>query len=546
MAHKEISFDNEARAALAVGVAKIAGAARVTLGPKGQYVILGQTFGNPNVTNDGVMIARQIELGDVFENQGAQLVVEVATKTNDIAGDGTTTALVLAQTIVREGLKNVAAGANPIVLRAGMEKAVEVAVKEIGKQSKKISGKADTSRVGEISARSKEIGDVIAEAIEQVGKDGVVNIEDGQTLGMELEFTEGMQLDKGYVSPYFVTDQDRMECVLEDPYILLTNKKIANAEDLVPLLNAVLSQNDPLLIVAEDVEGAALSTLVMNKLRGTLDVAAIRAPSFGDRRKRQLEDIAILTGGEVITDELGFKLENAQLPQLGRARKVTITKGDTTIVDGAGKAKDIKGRLAQLKAELEQTSAEFDREKLQERIAKLTGGVAVLKVGAATEAELRGKKHRVEDALSATRAALEEGVVPGGGVALLHAQASVGKLLDEMEAGDERTGAKIIHRALEEPLRQIARNAGADPSIVVGEVRSQRGKAKGFNALTGEYEDLVKAGVIDPAMVTRSALQNAASIGGLIATTDVIIADPPPKGGGASEVIRKGMDMEFM
>jgi chaperonin GroEL len=544
MSHKDIRFDTNARRSLERGVNQIAGAARVTLGPKGQYVILGQTFGTPTITNDGVTIAKQIELGNPFENQGAQLVVEVATKTNDIAGDGTTTALVLAQTIVHEGLKNVAAGANPVILRGGIDKAVEVAVEEISKQSKKISAKDDISRVGTISARSKEIGDIIAEAIDKVGKDGVVNIEDGQTLAMELEFTEGMQFDKGYISPNFVTDQDRLECVLDDPYLLLVTQKISNVQEILPILNQV--QNKPLLIMAEDVDGEALSTLVVNKLRGTLNVAAIRAPSFGDRRKRQLEDIAILTGGEVISDEVGLKLENAEISQLGRARRVVITKEDTTIVDGAGKAKDIKARLAQLKGELENTAGEFDREKLQERLAKLSGGVAIIKVGAATETELKEKKHRVEDALSATRAALEEGIVPGGGVALLHAQAAVGKLVEEMDDGDERTGARIVHRALEEPLRQISRNAGADPSIVVGEVRSQRGKAKGFNALTGEYEDLVKAGVIDPAMVTRSALQNAASIGSLIVTTEVIIAEPPPEGaGGASEVIRAGRNMEF-
>ncbi|MGI8539510.1 MAG: chaperonin GroEL [Rubrobacteraceae bacterium] len=544
MSHKDIRFDTNARRSLERGVNQIAGAARVTLGPKGQYVILGQTFGTPTITNDGVTIAKQIELGNPFENQGAQLVVEVATKTNDIAGDGTTTALVLAQTIVHEGLKNVAAGANPVILRGGIDKAVEVAVEEISKQSKKISAKDDISRVGTISARSKEIGDIIAEAIDKVGKDGVVNIEDGQTIAMELEFTEGMQFDKGYISPNFVTDQDRLECVLDDPYILFVTQKISSIQEILPILNQV--QNKPLLIMAENVDGEALSTLVVNKLRGTLNVAAIRAPSFGDRRKRQLEDIAILTGGEVISDEVGLKLENAEISQLGRARRVVITKEDTTIVDGAGKAKDIKARLAQLKGELENTAGEFDREKLQERLAKLSGGVAIIKVGAATETELKEKKHRVEDALSATRAALEEGIVPGGGVALLHAQAAVGKLVEEMDDGDERTGARIVHRALEEPLRQISRNAGADPSIVVGEVRSQRGKAKGFNALTGEYEDLVKAGVIDPAMVTRSALQNAASIGSLIVTTEVIIAEPPPEGaGGASEVIRAGRNMEF-
>ena len=529
MAHKELRFDTDARRSLEAGVNKLAEAVKVTLGPKGQYVVLDKKFGSPTITNDGVTIAREIDLEDIFENQGAQLVKEVATKTNDIAGDGTTTATVLAQIIVREGLKNVAAGANPVILRAGIEQAVEAAADAIRGQAQEISGKDEIARVGAISARSEEIGRVISEAIDKVGKEGVINVEDGQTLSMELEFTEGMQLDKGYVSPYFVSDQERMEAVLDDPYILLTNQKIGNIQDLLPVLNQVMQQSKPLLIMAEDVEGEALSTLIVNKLRGTFNAAAVRAPGFGDRRVRMLEDIAILTGGEVITEEMGLKLENTTVSQLGRARKVVITKDETTIVDGYGDAEAIKGRVAQIKGELENTTSDFDREKLQERQARLSGGVAVIKVGAATEAELKERKHRVEDALSATRAALEEGIVPGGGVALLHAQEDVGKLVEKLE-GDERTGARIIYRALEEPIRQIANNAGADGSIVVDKVRSQRAKAGGYNALTGVYEDLIKAGITDPAMVTRSALQNAASIGSLIVITDVVIAEPEEEG----------------
>ncbi len=524
MAHKELRFNTEARRALESGVNKLADAVKVTLGPKGQYVVLDKKFGSPTITNDGVTIAREIELEDIFENQGAQLVKEVATKTNDIAGDGTTTATVLAQTIVREGLKNVAAGANPVILRAGVEKAVEAAAEAIRGQATEISGKEEISRVGAISARSDEIGNVIAEAIDKVGKDGVVNVEESQTFGMDLEFTEGMQFDKGYLSPYFVTDQERMEAVLDDPYILIANQKIGNVQDVLPILNQVMQSNRPLLIIAEDVEGEALATLIVNKLRGTFTAAAVKAPGFGDRRKRQMEDIAILTGGEVITEELGLRLENTQLNQLGRARRVVITKDNTTIVDGAGDTERIQGRINQIRAEVENTDSDFDREKLQERLAKLSGGVAVIRVGAATETELKEKKHRVEDALSATRAALEEGIVPGGGVALLHAQQPVADLLDSLE-GDERTGARIVHRALEEPIRQIAENAGADGSIVVDKVRSQSDSI-GFNALTSEYEDLVSAGIIDPAMVTRSALQNAASIGSLIVTTDVVVAEP--------------------
>jgi chaperonin GroEL len=524
VAHKELRFDTEARRALEAGVNKLADAVKITLGPKGQYVVLDKKFGSPTITNDGVTIAREIELEDIFENQGAQLVKEVATKTNDVAGDGTTTATVLAQIIVREGLKNVAAGANPVILRGGVDKAVEVAVEAIKGQSTEISGKDEIARVGAISARSEEVGNVIADAIDKVGKDGVVNVEESQTFGMDLEFTEGMQFDKGYLSPYFVTDQERMEAVLDDPYILIANQKIGNVQDVLPLLNQVMQSNRPLLIIAEDVEGEALATLIVNKLRGTFNAAAVKAPGFGDRRKRMLEDIAILTGGEVITEELGLKLENTQLNQLGRARKVVITKDDTTIVDGAGETERITGRINQIRSEIESTDSDFDREKLQERLAKLAGGVAVIKVGAATETELKEKKHRVEDALSATRAALEEGIVPGGGVAFLHAQQPVADLLDELD-GDERTGTRIIHRALEEPIRQIAHNAGADGSIVVDKVRSESGNV-GFNALTAEYEDLIAAGVTDPTMVSRSALQNAASIGSLIVTTDVIVAEP--------------------
>jgi chaperonin GroEL len=524
VAHKELRFDTEARRALEAGVNKLADAVKVTLGPKGQYVVLDRKFGSPTITNDGVTIAREIELEDIFENQGAQLVKEVATKTNDIAGDGTTTATVLAQTIVREGLKNVAAGANPVILRSGIDKAVEGSVESIRGQSKEISGRDEIARVGAISARSDEIGNVIADAIDKVGKDGVVNVEEGQTFGLELEFTEGMQFDKGYLSPYFVTDQERMEAVLDEPYILIANQKIGNVQDLLPVLNQVMQSNRPLLIVSEDLEGEALATLIVNKLRGTFTAAAVKAPGFGDRRKRMLEDIAILTGGEVITEELGLKLENTQLSQLGNARRVVITKDDTVIVDGGGDAEAIKGRINQIRAELETTDSDFDREKLQERLAKLAGGVAVIKVGAATETELKERKHRVEDALSATRAALEEGIVPGGGVALLRAQGSVADLVESLD-GDERTGARIVYRALEEPIRQIAENAGADGSIVVDKVRAQ-GDSLGFNALSGEYEDLVAAGIIDPAMVTRSALQNAASIGSLIVTTDVVVAEP--------------------
>jgi len=543
VAHKKLRFDTEARRSIEAGVNKLANAVRTTLGPKGQYVVLHKPLISPTITNDGVTIAQEIDLGDIFENQAAQLVKEVAFKTNDVAGDGTTTALILAQEIIREGIKNVAAGANPVFLRGGIEMATEVAVEAIKEQAEEISGRDEVVRVGTISGRSEEIGNVIADALEKVGKDGVVNVEEGKTLAMQLEFTEGMQFDKGYVSPHLVTDQERMESVLDDPYILIASQKIGNVQDVLPLLNQVMQSNRPLLIISDDLEGEALATLIVNKSRGALNVAAIRAPLFGARRKRMLEDIAILTGGEVVTEELGLKLENTRLEQLGRARKAVVTKDGTTIVGGAGDQERIEGRVKQLKSELELTSADYDRQKLNERLAKLAGGVAIIKVGATTDTELRETKHRVEDALSATRAAIEEGIVPGGGVALLHAQEPVSALLDTLE-GDERTGVSIVHRALEEPIRQIAVNAGADGSIVTEKIRG-RDDTVGFNALTGEYEDLVAAGIIDPAMVVRSALQNAASIGALIVTTDVVVAEPPA-GLGAAAVTRAGMDMDIL
>jgi len=528
MAHKELKYGSEARKALELGVDAVANAVKVTLGPKGRYVVLDKKFGAPTITNDGVTIAREIEVEDVFENQGAQLVREVATATNDVAGDGTTTATVLAQAIVRQGLKNVAAGANPLALKRGIEKAVDQVVAHIASQAKEVSGKDQIARVATISAGDDDIGDVIADAIEKVGKDGVVNVEEGQTFGMDLEFTEGMQFDKGYISPYMVTDQDRMEATLEDPYILIANQKIGSVRDLLPVLEQTIQSGKPLLIVAEDVEGESLATLVVNKLRGTFTGVAVKAPGFGDRRKRMLEDIAILTNAEVITEELGLKLENTEVKQLGRARRVVVTKDTTTIVDGAGEAQAIKGRINQIKAEVENTDSDFDREKLQERLAKLSGGVAVVKVGAATETEMKEKKHRVEDALQATRAALEEGIVPGGGVALLQAFSAV--KVDDIEDDDQKTGARIVLRALEEPLRQLAENAGLEGSVVVNDVRKAK-KGQGLNAATNEIVDLVAAGVIDPAMVTRSALQNAASIAKNILTTEAIVAEVPEKEG---------------
>ena len=529
MAHKELKYEEEARGALQAGVDSVADAVKVTLGPKGRYVVLDKKFGAPTITNDGVTIAREIEVEDVFQNQGAQLVREVATATNDVAGDGTTTATLLAQTIVRHGLKNVAAGANPLGLRSGIEKAVEQVVENLReKQSKDVGGKEQIARVAAISAADDEIGNIIADAIDKVGKDGVVNVEEGQTFGMELEFTEGMQFDKGYISPYMVTDQDRMEAVLEDPYILIANQKIGSVRDLLPVLEQVMQGGKPLVLIAEDVEGEALATLVVNKLRGTFTGVAVKAPGFGDRRKRMLEDIAILTGGEVITEEMGLKLENTTIEQLGKARRVVVSKDNSTIIDGGGETDAIKGRIKQIKTEVESTDSDFDREKLQERLAKLAGGVAVVKVGAATETEMKEKKHRVEDALQATRAALEEGIVPGGGVALLNAQDAID--LDKYTNDDERTGASIIKRALEEPIRQIAENSGFEGSVVVEKIRGMK-PGEGLNASDGEYGNLVAAGVIDPTMVTRSALQNAASIGKNILTTEAIVAEPPEKDG---------------
>src|SRR6266576_2963888 len=512
MAHKELKYDVEARTALQDGVDAVANAVKVTLGPKGRYVVLDKKFGAPTITNDGVTIAREIEVEDVFENQGAQLVREVATSTNDVAGDGTTTATVLAQAIVKDGLRNVAAGANPMAIKRGIERAVDQVVENLKSQSKEISG-----------------------------KDGVVNVEEGQTFGLELEFTEGMQFDKGYLSPYMITDPERMEAVLEDPYILIANSKIGAVKDLLPVLEQVIQSGKPLLIVAEDVEGESLATIVVNKLRGTFTAVAVKAPGFGDRRKRMLEDIAILTGAEVITEEMGLKLENTKVSQLGRARRVVVDKDTTTIIDGAGDSEAIKARIKQLKAEIENTDSDFDREKLQERLAKLAGGVAVVKVGAATETEMKEKKHRVEDALQATRAALEEGIVPGGGVALVNAVDSI--KLDSIKIPDERTGAAIIVRALEEPLRQLAQNAGMEGSVVVAQVREAT-KGNGLNVETGEVEDLFAAGIIDPTMVTRSALQNAASIAKNILTTEAVVAEPPeknPVGAGAGMPDMGGM-----
>jgi chaperonin GroEL len=525
MAHKELKFNEDARRALERGVNILADAVKVTLGPKGRYVVLDKKFGAPTITNDGVTIAREIEVEDVFENQGAQLVREVATSTDDVAGDGTTTATVLAQAIVRDGLRNVAAGASPMAIKRGIEQGVDAVVEYLKSQSQEISSKEDIARVATVSSRDRVIGEVLSDAIDKVGKDGVVNVEEGQTFGLELEFTEGMQFDKGYLSPYMITDAERMEAVLEDPYILIANQKIGAVKDLLPVLEQVIQAGKPLLIVAEDVEGEALATIVVNKLRGTFQAVAVKAPGFGDRRKRMLEDIAILSGGEVVTEEMGLKLENTKVSQLGRARRIVVDKDSTTIIDGGGDAEAIKARIKQLKQEVENTDSDFDREKLQERLAKLSGGVAVVKVGAATETEIKEKKHRVEDALKAARAALEEGIVPGGGVALLGAVEAV--TLDSFE-GDERTGASIVRRALEEPVRQLAENAGLEGSIVVDRIRNGT-KGHGLNVETAEYEDLISAGIIDPTMVVRSALQNAASIAKNILTTEAVVAEAPEK-----------------
>jgi chaperonin GroEL len=522
---KMLQFNEEARRGLEAGVNKLADAVKVTLGPKGRNVVLDKKFGAPTITNDGVSIAREIELEDPYENMGAQLVKEVATKTNDVAGDGTTTATVLAQALVREGLRNVAAGANPMSLKKGIEAAVAAAVESVKAQAKEIDEKSEIAQVAAISAADASIGEVIADAIDKVGKDGVVTVEESNTFGMDLEFVEGMQFDKGYLSPYFVTDQERQEAVLDDPYILFVNGKISSVQDMLPVLEKVMQAGKPLLIVAEDVEGEALATLVVNKIRGTFASAAVKAPGFGERRKAMLQDMAVLTGGQVISEEVGLKLDNATLDLMGSARKVVITKDDTTIVEGAGDKADVDGRVAQIKREIEETDSDWDSEKLQERLAKLSGGVAVVKVGAATEVELKEKKHRIEDALSATRAAIEEGVVAGGGTALIRARESVEKVVSKLK-GDESTGARIVARSLDAPARLIADNAGHEGAVVVQQVASETGSI-GFNAATGVFEDLLKAGVIDPAKVTRAALQNAASIAGLLLTTEALVADKP-------------------
>ncbi|NBV25951.1 MAG: chaperonin GroEL [Actinobacteria bacterium] len=528
---KLLKFDDEARRGLEAGVDKLADAVKVTLGPKGRNVVIGKKFGAPTITNDGVSIAREIELEDPFENMGAQLVKEVATKTNDVAGDGTTTATVLAQALIKEGLRNVAAGANPSGLKRGIEKAVKAAVESIHAQSTPVDGKTQIAQVATISAADAAIGEVIAEAIDKVGKDGTVTVEESNTFGIELELTEGMQFDKGYLSPYFVTDSERQEAVLEDPYILFTSNKISSVHDLVPVLEKVMQSGRPLLIIAEDVEGEALATLVVNKIRGLFTSVAVKAPGFGERRKAMLQDMAVLTGATVISEEIGLKLDTASLDLLGRARRVVVTKDDTTIVDGNGTEDEVKGRVAQIKREIEETDSDWDREKLQERLAKLAGGVAVVKVGAATEVELKEKKHRIEDALSATRAAVDEGIVAGGGTALVRARKAVEEVIASL-VGDEATGAKIVAVALEAPLRHIAANAGFEGAVKVREVADASGSF-GLNANTGEIVDLVKAGVIDPAKVTRSALQNAASIAALLLTTEAIVADKPEEPGSA-------------
>ena len=522
---KLIAFDEEARRGLEAGMNKLADAVRVTLGPKGRNVVLAKQWGAPTITNDGVSIAKEIDLEDPYERIGAELVKEVAKKTDDVAGDGTTTATVLAWTMVREGLRNVAAGANPMSLKKGIEAATAAAIESIRALAKEVDSKEQIAQVASISAADPEIGRMISEAIDKVGKDGVITVEESQTFGMEMDLVEGMRFDKGYISPYFVTDTDRMEASLDDAYILLVSSKITNVRDMLPVLEKVMQSGRPLVIIAEDIEGEALATLVVNKIRGTFKSVAVKAPGFGDRRKAMLQDIAILTGGQVISEEVGLKLENVTLDLLGTAKKIVITKDETTIIEGAGSDDDIKGRISQLKAEIDNTDSDYDREKLQERLAKLSGGVAVLKVGAATEVELKEKKHRIEDAVSTTKAAIEEGVVPGGGVALLRAQDAVNAVADTL-AGDEQTGARMVARSLEGPLKQIAENAGMEGGVVVAKVKSLKGN-EGLNAATGEYEDLVKLGVIDAAKVTRSALQNAASIAALFLTTECVIADKP-------------------
>ncbi|MEO6878904.1 MAG: chaperonin GroEL [Gemmatimonadaceae bacterium] len=530
MAAKELHFNVDARAALKRGVDQLAEAVKVTLGPKGRNVVIDKKFGAPTITKDGVTVAKEIELADPLENMGAQMVKEVATKTSDLAGDGTTTATVLAQAIFREGLKNVTAGANPMAIKRGIDKAVQAIVDELKKISVPTTGKKEIAQVGSISANNdQEIGDLIAEAMEKVGKDGVITVEEAKGLETNLDTVEGMQFDRGYVSPYFVTDPDKMESVLEDPYILIHDKKVSSMKDLLPVLEKVAQQGRPLLIIAEDIEGEALATLVVNKLRGTLKVAAVKAPGFGDRRKAMLQDIAVLTGGQVVSEDVGFKLENAAITDLGRAKRVVIDKDNTTIIDGNGGEDAIQGRIKEIRAAVDSSTSDYDKEKLQERLAKLAGGVAVINVGAATEAEMKEKKARVEDALHATRAAVEEGIVPGGGVALIRAQRALKGLKFD---ADEQIGVDIIRRAVEEPIRMIVQNAGGEGSIVVEKVRSSKDDAFGYNALTDTYENLVQAGVIDPTKVTRTALQNAASIAGLLLTTEALIVEKKEKDGG--------------
>jgi len=538
---KIISFDEEARRGLEAGMNILADAVRVTLGPKGRNVVLDKKWGAPTITNDGVSIAKEIDLEDPYERIGAELVKEVAKKTDDVAGDGTTTATVLAWSMVREGLRNVAAGANPMSLKKGIEAGVSAAVDSIRGQSQDVSSDKDQiANVAAISAADFDIGTKISEAIDKVGKDGVITVEESQTFGMDMDFVEGMRFDKGYISPYFVTDPDRMETILENPYILLVSSKITAVRDIVPLLEKVMQSGKPLLIIAEDIEGEALATLVVNKIRGTFTSASVKAPGFGDRRKAMLQDMAILTGGQVISEEVGLKLDSATLDLLGEARKVVVSKDETTIIEGSGSREDVEGRIAQIKAEIENTDSDYDREKLQERLAKLSGGVAILKVGAATEVELKEKKHRIEDAVSTTKAAIEEGVVAGGGVTLLRAQAAVQEIAETLESPDESTGARLVAKALEGPLNQIAVNAGLEGGVIVEKVRNLEG-SNGLNASTGEYEDLVKAGIIDAAKVTRSALQNAGSIAALFLTTEAVIADAPEESPAAP-----GMpDMDF-
>ena len=534
---KILKFDDEARRSLEAGVNALADAVKVTIGPKGRNVVLDKKFGAPTITNDGVSIAREIELDDPFENMGAQLVKEVATKTNDIAGDGTTTATVLAQALVREGLRNVAAGANPMGVKRGIEAAVDAAVDAIAGLSKEIDEKSEIAQVAAISAADQQIGEVIADAIDKVGKDGVVTVEESNTFGMDLEFTEGMQFDKGYLSPYFVTDAERQEAVLEDPYLLFVNGKVSNLQELIPVLEKIMQAGKPLVVIAEDVEGEALAGLVVNKIRGSLNAVAVKAPGFGERRKAMLQDMATLTGGQVISEEVGLKLDNTTLDLLGTSRKVVIDKDNTTIIEGGGTHEDVNGRVAQIKAEIDTTDSDWDREKPQERLAKLSGGVAVVKVGAATEVELKEKKHRIEDALSATRAAIEEGVVAGGGTALVRAKGSVAAVAEKLE-DDEATGARIVLHALDAPARLIANNAGLEGAVIVEHLEQESGNI-GFNAATGEFTDLLAAGVIDPAKVTRAALQNAASIAALLLTTECLVADEPEEaaaGGGMPDM----------